>query len=84
MANIIDCEIDKTTLNKSAEMNPSTLKPPTISEHSKIIMAFMKSKNSPKVKIVIGNVKITINGLIKIFNKLKTKATISAVTKSVT
>lgn len=80
----MDCEIDKTILNNSAEMNPSTLKPPTISEHNKIIMAFMKSKNSPKVKIVIGNVKITINGLIKIFSKLKTKATISAVTKSVT
>ena len=80
----MDCEIDKTTLNKSAEINPSTLKPPTISEHNKMIIALIKSKNNPKVRMVMGNVKITINGLIKMFNKLKTKATINAVTKSVT
>ena len=44
-----------------------------------MMMALMTSKNNPKVKIVIGNVKITKIGFTNPFNKLITNATQMAV-----
>ena len=44
-------------------------------------MAFIISKNRPKVTMVTGSVKITNMGFTKKFNKLKTTATITAVIK---
>lgn len=79
MANIIDCDNDKTTLNSNAGRKPSTRKPPTMAEQNKIIRALITNRNKPNVNMVIGSVKIKISGLINVFNKLKTKATIKAV-----
>lgn len=42
------------------------------------IIAFINSKKSPKVKIVIGSVNNTKTGLTKTFNKLNQKATKTA------
>jgi len=46
---------------------------------SKMIKALIINKNNPKVKIVIGKVKITKSGLTKMFNTANTTATINGV-----
>ena len=71
-------------LKNKAVKKESTLKPPTILVHNKIIMALITNKNKPKVINVTGNVRITNIGFIKRFNNPKTTATITAVPKVVT
>ena len=78
---MIDCNRDNIMLNNNAVQKLSTLKPPTILSHNRIINALMTSRNSPKVINVIGNVSITMMGLIKILSKPRTTATIKAVVK---
>jgi hypothetical protein len=62
-------------LKSNAVQKESTLNPPTILEHHKMIIAFITNKNNPKVKIVTGSVNKTNIGFIKIFNNPKTIAT---------
>lgn len=71
-------------LKNSAVQNESTLNPPTIPSHNKMIKAFIANKNKPKVTIVIGRVKITKMGLINILSNPRTTATIKAVVKPAT
>jgi hypothetical protein len=71
-------------LNSKAVQKESTLKPPTILSHNKIINALITSRNSPRVIKVIGNVRITKIGLIKILSSPRTTATIKAVVKPAT
>ena len=70
--------------NNKAVQNESTLNPPTILVHNKIIIALMTSKNNPKVRIVTGKVSIINIGLINMLSKPKTTATIRAVVKPAT
>lgn len=84
MAYITDCEIDNTTLKSSAVQNESTLNPPTILVHNKIIIALITNKNKPNVKTVNGKVSRTNIGFIKTFSNPKTTATSNAVTKPAT
>lgn len=58
----------------------STLNPLIKLSAKKIIMALITSRNKPKVKMVIGMVKITNKGFTKVFNNPNTTATIIAVT----
>jgi hypothetical protein len=71
-------------LNNNAIQKESTLNPPTILAHNKIITALITSKNNPKVKIVAGKVNNTNIGLINTFNNPRTTATIKAVVKPAT
>ena len=73
--------MDNTILKSIAVHNESTLKPPTILVHNKIIAAFIKSKNNPRVKIVTGSVKSTKIGFTKILSNPNTTATIMDVIK---
>lgn len=66
-------------LKNIATQNVSTVNPPTILVHSKIIKAFTTNKNKPKVTIVKGKVSNTMIGLIKILSNPKTTATTIAV-----
>ena len=81
---IIDCNTDKIILKNKAVQNVSTLNPPTIFVHNKIISALITNKNNPKVIIVTGNVSITNIGLIKILSNPRTIATINAVVNPAT
>ncbi len=71
-------------LKNNAVQNESTANPPTILVHSKIMIAFITNKNSPKVITVTGKVKITNIGFINRFSNPKTIATIIAVVKLAT
>ena len=84
MANNMDWERDNITLKSSAVQKESTLKPPTILVHNKIIMALITSRNKPNVIIVKGKVNSTNIGFMKRLSNPKTTATSSAVTKSAT
>jgi hypothetical protein len=68
-------------LKIKAVQKESTLKPPTISEHNKIIIALITNKNKPNVTMVTGNVNITRIGLINKLSNPKTTATIKEVVK---
>lgn len=81
---MIDCNIDSMILKNSAVQNESTLNPPTMLSHNKMIKALMTNKNNPNVTKVIGSVKITKIGLIKILSNPRTTATIKAVVKPAT
>ena len=81
---IIDCNTDKIILKNKAVQNVSTLNPPTIFVHNKIISALITNKNNPKVIIVTGNVSITNIGLINILSNPRTIATINAVVNPAT
>ena len=81
---MIDCKIDKIMLNNNAVQNESTANPPTILEHKSIISALITNKNKPKVRNVTGIVKNTIIGLMNVFSKPRTTATISEVVKLAT
>ena len=72
------------TLKINAVQKESTAKPPTILVHNKIIIAFITSKNKPKVITVTGKVRITKIGFIKRLSNPKTTATITAVPKLAT
>jgi hypothetical protein len=80
----MDCKIDNIILKISAVRKESTLKPPTILSHNKIINALIINKNKPKVTSVIGSVRITNIGLTKILSRPKTIATNKAVAKLAT
>ena len=71
-------------LKNKAVQNESTAKPPTILVQSKIMIAFITSKNNPNVITVTGKVKITNIGFMKRFSNPKTTATITAVVKLAT
>lgn len=77
----MDCEIDNTTLKSNAVQKVSTLNPPTILVHNKIIIALITNKNNPKVTMVKGSVNNTNMGFIKILSNPNTTATSKAVTK---
>lgn len=85
---MIDSMIDVTNetikLKNKAVHQPSTVKPGTILVANWIIKTLMNSKNIPSVKMVMGIVRITKIGLIKLFNIPNTKATIIAVIVSIT
>jgi hypothetical protein len=75
----MDCKRDNNRLKSNAQPNPSTLKPSIKLSAKRIIMAFIISKKSPKVRMVTGRVRITRIGLTMKLSKLKTTATIIAV-----
>jgi hypothetical protein len=75
--------IDKTTPKINAHKNPSTINPGTMLLTSKINSAFKTKLKRPKVRIVIGNVKITRTGFKKAFIIPKTRATTRAEVKLV-
>lgn len=81
---MMDCERDNMILKRKAVQNESTLNPPTILVHNKIINALITNKNKPKVRMVTGNVNMTNIGLINILSKPKTTATINAVVNPAT
>ena len=81
---IIDCKTDNITLKNKAVQKVSTLNPPTIFVHNKIINALITNKNNPKVRIVTGKVSITNIGLINILSNPRTMATINAVVNPAT
>ena len=68
----------------NAGTNPVMVKPATIAEIPQIKRALITNVKRPKVKIVIGKVKIVIIGLIKALTIPKTRATIKAVRKEST
>lgn len=79
-----DCNSDNIKLKNKAVKKVSTLKPPTIFVHNKIISALITNKNNPKVTIVTGKVSTTKMGLIKILSNPRTMATINAVVNPAT
>ncbi len=79
-----DCKTDSKILKSSAVQNDATAKPPTISEHNKMITALITNKKSPNVSTVTGRVNNTINGLINRFNSPSTIATMIEVPKPAT
>ena len=81
---IIDCSTESKILKSNAVQKESTLKPPTIFVHNKIIIAFINKRNNPKVKIVTGSVNKTNIGFTNTFNSPKTIATIIEVAKFAT
>lgn len=84
MEYINDCDTDKMILNKKAVKKESTVNPPTILSHTKIINALITNKNRPRVIKVMGKVKSIKIGLINTFNNPNTTATIKAVVKPAT
>ena len=77
----MDCKSERTILKINAVKKESTLKPPTILSHSKINIAFIKSRNKPKVNTVTGRVKRMRIGFTNTFSNPKTMATIIEVVK---
>lgn len=80
----MDCEIDNTTLKSNAVQKESTLKPPTMLVHKRMIMALITNKNKPNVNMVNGSVNNTNMGFINILSNPSTTATSNAVTKPAT
>lgn len=76
--------IDKTMLNIKAHQNPSTLNPGTRLAANIITNAFITNVNNPKVRIVIGRVRIRRTGFINALITPKTTAATKAATKLVT
>lgn len=70
--------IVKTILKNKALINPPTSKPLTILEANMIIKALITNVNNPNVRILIGKVKSTSNGFIKLFKRPRTRAKIKA------
>jgi hypothetical protein len=81
---MIDVTNETIKLKNKAVHQPSTVNPETILVVNWIIKTLMNSKNIPSEKIVIGIVRITKIGLIKLFRIPNTKATIIAVMESIT
>ena len=75
---IIDCDNDNIILKNSAVQKELTVKPSTSLSQSKIIKAFITSKNNPKVTMVTGNVNSIITGFTNKLSSPKTMATIMA------
>lgn len=76
--------IDKTILNMRAHQNPSTLNPGTKLAAIRITAALITNVNNPKVRIVIGRVRIIRMGFMNALIIPKTTAATSAATKPVT
>jgi len=72
---------ERTRPKSKAHQKPATENPGTIQAQSIISKALMTRVNNPKVKILIGNVKITRIGLIIALIMPKTTAIKSAVIK---
>lgn len=70
--------IDKTKPKNKAHQKLETKKPGTIALVSIIKSALMTKVNKPKVKMVMGKVRIIKIGLRKVFIKPKTKAATKA------
>lgn len=81
---IMDCNTDKMILKNRAVQKVSTLNPPTIFVHNKIITALITNKNNPNVMMVTGNVSITKIGFINILSNPRTIATTNAVVNPAT
>ena len=75
----IDAMMLSMTLKSNAHQKPSTAKPGTNQAMSRMIRAFMTSRNNPKLKIVTGIVRKTSKGLRKVFRIASAMATIMAV-----
>jgi len=68
-------------LKRSAHQKFLTLNPGTIAETNKTKRAFITNEKIPRVKILSGNVKRDIIGLMNIFMIPRSKATIRATVK---
>ena len=75
----MDCKKDSKRLKINAHQIFPTEKPSISLSAKRMIMAFMINRKSPKVNMVTGSVNITKIGFTKMFNILKTIATITAV-----
>lgn len=73
--------MDKTILKRRAHQNPSTLNPGTRFAAKRIINALITNVNKPKVKMLIGSVRIRRIGFKTALIIPSTTATTSAVTK---
>ena len=71
--------MDNKTLKSIAHQIPSTINPSISLSASKIIKAFITSKNKPSVIIVIGKVRIMSTGFTSKFKMERTTATKIAV-----
>jgi hypothetical protein len=80
----IDWQIERIMLKIKAVQNESTLNPPTIFEHNKIMTALITNRNKPNENIVAGNVNRIKIGFTNRLSKPKTTATIKAVSKLAT
>ncbi len=78
MALRIPVNIERIKLNNNAHQKPSTWKPLTNFPAKIIIKAFIANKKKPKVKTVIGIVRIVKIGFTIVFKNAKTTATIKA------
>jgi len=76
--------IDKTMLNIRAHQNESTLNPGTREAARRITNAFITNVNNPKVRIVIGSVRIRRTGFMNALIIPKTTAATRAVAKLAT
>ena len=75
----IDVTIETIKLNSSADHQSFTQNPGTISDVHFTISTLITNKNIPKVKMVIGIVRITKRGLMKLLSNPNTIATHKAV-----
>ena len=75
----MDCKKESSRLNSIAVHILETPKPSINLSAKRIIKAFTTNKNNPKVRIVIGKVKIINIGFTNTFNIARTKATINGV-----
>lgn len=74
----------RTMLNINAYQKPATAKPSITQSVINMIMAFITSRNKPRVKTVKGMVSITRIGFTNVFNNDKIMATSKAVRKEST
>jgi hypothetical protein len=77
--NKIDCNKESNRLKMIAQSIPFTVKPVIKLLANNMMIAFMTSKNKPKVTMVTGSVRITSIGFTIKFRRLRTIATIIAV-----
>lgn len=73
--------MDSKILNNRAYQKPFTSNPSTKASQIKMINALMTNKNKPNVTMVTGSVKRIRIGFTNKFNKTRTAATTTAVTK---
>ncbi len=76
--------MDKTILKRRAHQNPSTLNPGTRFAAKRITNALITNVNKPKVKMLIGSVRIRRTGLMNALIMPKTTAATKAATKLAT
>ena len=77
----MDVRRDSKRLNKSAQPKPLTRNPLTKFPASRTMAALMTKRNRPKVKIVIGKVRMTRMGLSKKFRIASTRENLIAIQK---